>query len=94
MVVVTEHYSDRYRQRVGRAGPDSQAAWLRQTLRERRPKRQDDGTYWIKLKGSSHVAVLSRDGKIWVAITVREGGHRDGQYYGRADEEDMGHGQE
>lgn len=72
-VVVTDHFAERYRERVGPAPPAHQAAWLERTLRERRPKRQRDGTYVVKLKGSPHVAVLARDGGVWVAITVRGG---------------------
>lgn len=70
-VVVTEHFAERYRERVGPAPPAHQAAWLARTLATRRPRRHGGKSWTVKLHGSRHVAVLSRDGGVWVALTVK-----------------------
>lgn len=68
-VILTNHYQDRYRERVGNAPPAAQKAWLVKSLRQKKTKRI--GTrYIVKLIHSSHSAVLAREDKAWVAITV------------------------
>lgn len=72
MVILTDHFGERYRERVGNAPSRSQRAWVIRSLRSVRPKRQSDGKYAVKLLGSNHVAILSHEyGNTWVALTVK-----------------------
>ena len=70
MVIVTEHYSERYRERVGSAPASAQRAWLAKSLQARRPIRTPDGKFRLKLLGSRHAAVLVRENRVWVGVTV------------------------
>ncbi|MDI6908090.1 MAG: hypothetical protein QMC81_11480 [Thermoanaerobacterales bacterium] len=70
-VILTEHFQERYRERVGTAPASAQRAWVTRSLEVRRPKRQRDGKYRLKLVGSRHQAVLAREKDIWVAVTVK-----------------------
>lgn len=70
-VILTEHFKQRYRERVGSASPSAQQSWLARTLAVRRPKRYDGGKFTVKLVGSDHVAVLAWEKGVWVAITVK-----------------------
>ncbi|GAB6170764.1 hypothetical protein JCM15765_02420 [Paradesulfitobacterium aromaticivorans] len=71
MVVLTNHFIERYGERVGRASPQAQRKWLHQSLNKHTTRRQDDGRYSLKLVGSHHVAVLSREHSTWVALTIK-----------------------
>jgi len=70
-VVLTDHFQERYRERVGTAPASAQRAWVTKSLKARRPKRQRDGKFTLKLIGSHHLAVLARENGIWVAVTVK-----------------------
>lgn len=70
-IILTEHFKKRYRERVGTAPASAQRAWLARSLRKRRPKRQRDGKFTVKLAGSPYHAVLARENHVWVAITVK-----------------------
>ncbi|MGQ9826041.1 MAG: hypothetical protein ACUVSK_13855 [Desulfotomaculales bacterium] len=69
-VILKDHYITRYWERVGRAPPRAQRAWLVSSLCSGRAKRQKDGKFKVKLRGSRHQAVLAREHDTWVAITV------------------------
>jgi len=69
-VTLTEHFKERYRERVGNAPPSAQQAWVARSLKSRRPKSQSDGKFRLKLVGSRHVVVLAREKGVWVAVTV------------------------
>jgi hypothetical protein len=52
-----------------------------------------DGSYEIRLKGSTLVAVVRRDRGTWVGVTIKKGGGQGGQqHYDSADAEDLGDG--
>lgn len=70
-VILTDHFRERYRERVGNAPSSAQQAWVVTSIKSRRPKRQSDGKFRLKLVGSRHVVVLAREkGGVWVAVTV------------------------
>ncbi|MDI6913844.1 MAG: hypothetical protein QMC95_06450 [Desulfitobacteriaceae bacterium] len=72
MVILTDHYKERYKERVGNASPAAQKSWIGRSLKLNRPKRCQDGRYSVKLVGSNHRAILSREyGNTWVALTVK-----------------------
>ena len=72
MVILTDHYIERYRERVGKAHPLAQQNWLNRSLRVKGARRQNDGKYMVKLVGSNHIAILSREyGNTWVALTIK-----------------------
>lgn len=70
-VILTHHFKERYRERVGSAPPSAQQAWVARSLKSRRLKSQGDGTFRLKLVGSRHVVVLARENGVWVAVTVK-----------------------
>lgn len=69
-VILTHHFQERYRERVGNAPATGQRAWVTKSLQARRPRRQDDGRFTVKLLGSQYVVVLARENNVWVAITI------------------------
>lgn len=69
-IILTDHYITRYWERVGRVPPCVQKAWLASSICSGRTKRQKDGKFRVKLRGSRHQAVLAREHDTWVAITV------------------------
>lgn len=72
MIILTDHFTERYRERIGTAPPRIQKAWVSKSMRTGRPKRQSDGKYALKLAGTNHVAILSYEyGHTWVALTVK-----------------------
>jgi len=70
IVILTDHYSQRYRERVGNAPPAAQRAWLAQSLRRRKAKRSGN-RYIVPLISSKHSAVLAREDEAWIAITIK-----------------------
>ncbi|NPV70308.1 MAG: hypothetical protein HPY55_06640 [Firmicutes bacterium] len=89
--VLTDHYMDACAERFGPARYRQQAAWIRNSLARRRPRRQKDGKYSLRLRGSSRVAILAFEGGWWIGITILKG-QWDGERNERPTQEDMGYG--
>jgi len=70
-VALTKHFKERYVERVGNASSANQRAWIQISLMGGRPRRQRDGKYVVKLRGTSYDVVLAREDDIWVAVTVQ-----------------------
>lgn len=70
-IILTDHFKERYRERVGTAPASAQRAWLARSLKTKRPKRQRNGKFTLKLTGSPYHAVLAKENNVWVAVTVK-----------------------
>ncbi|HWP96432.1 MAG TPA: hypothetical protein VN426_06245 [Syntrophomonadaceae bacterium] len=70
VVIVTNHYIKRYRQRVGSAPPAAQSEWIRNSMDKHTLLWLRGNHYKIKLIGAPFYAALARQGNVWIAITV------------------------
>lgn len=69
-VFLTEHYVERYRERVGDAPLRVQKAMLARSIKAQKPRRLDDGKQKVKLRGIPHMAVVKMEHGAWIGITV------------------------
>jgi len=70
VVIVTNHYIERYRERVGQAPPAAQCRWIKRSLNKHTLHKLAGNHYRIKLIGAPFFATLARQDNMWIAITV------------------------